>query len=90
MRTVRATTANSRLLRSLSLDPFTDVVRAMHESDAAHFAVEKESNDAQLNQSDLLKIQASFRTRRCNTRFQEIDVLEKYSPKKADNLPIAV
>jgi hypothetical protein len=62
----------------------------MHERDAVRFAVKKKPNDTKFNQSDLLQIQASTRTRRRDARFQDVDMLEKYSPENADNLPIAV
>ncbi len=62
----------------------------MHESDAAHFAVEKKSNDAKLNQSDLLQIQASTRSGLGDAHLQDVDMLEKYSPKNANDLSIAV
>ncbi len=61
----------------------------MHENDAAHFAVEKKSNDTEFDQRDLLQIQAGTRARRRDARFQDVDMLEKYSPNNANNLPIA-
>ncbi len=62
----------------------------MHESDAVHFAVKKKSNGAKFNQSDLLQIQASTCARRRNARVQDVDMLRKYLPENANNLPIGI